>query len=150
MVGTDFFNNHQINFFEEEERYRINAFDWKSGFPEGFKKESPGFDAVIGNPPYVRQEGLADTKAYFLAHYQTFCSTADLYINFIEKGLGLLNENGIFGMIVSNKWLRAAYGRGLREFLKESLSSSNHRFSRPAGFFGSYGLNHYSSLLSPS
>lgn len=122
LVGTDLFNNHQINFLEEEDRYRINVFDWKSGFPEVFKKESPGFDAVIGNPPYVRQEGLGDTKAYFLAHYQTFCSTADLYINFIEKGLGLLNENGIFSMIVSNKWLRAAYGRGLREFLKKKAS----------------------------
>jgi len=117
LIGSDFYRNHQGNFFEEEERYRINVFDWETGFPEVFKGQSPGFDAVIGNPPYVRQEGLVREKSYYQSHYHTFCPTADLYVNFIEKGMSLLNRDGLFGMIVSNKWLRAAYGRPLREYL---------------------------------
>jgi len=104
----------------EEEMYRINPFDWEKEFPEIMKQG--GFDAVIGNPPYVRQEGLGDAKAYFQSHYKTFRPTADLYVNFIERGLGLLKKTGLFGMIVSNKWLRAAYGKPLREFLSSNAS----------------------------
>jgi hypothetical protein len=81
-----------------------------------------GFDAVIGNPPYVRQESLGDAKVYFQSRYKTFRPTADLYVNFIERGLNLLRKTGLFGMIVSNKWLRAAYGKPLREFLTNHVS----------------------------
>ena len=77
-----------------------------------------GFDVVIGNPPYVRQEGLGEAKQYFQQHYKTFTPTADLYVNFIEKELMLLKQSGLFGMIVSNKWLRTAYGKPLREYIK--------------------------------
>jgi len=122
LIGSDFYRNHQGNFFENEERYRINVFDWEKGFPEVFKGKNPGFDAVIGNPPYVRQEGLGKEKSYYQSHYQTFRPTADLYVNFIEKGLTLLNQEGWFGMIVSNKWLRAAYGQPLREYLTNRAS----------------------------
>ncbi|MFQ5853785.1 MAG: Eco57I restriction-modification methylase domain-containing protein, partial [Candidatus Binatia bacterium] len=104
----------------EEERYRINVFDWNAEFTEIMK--SGGFDAVIGNPPYVRQEGLGEAKEYYLMRYKSFRSTADLYVNFIEKGIRLLNKAGLFSMIVSNKWLRAAYGQPLREFLTNNGS----------------------------
>jgi hypothetical protein len=81
-----------------------------------------GFDVVIGNPPYVRQEGLKAYKEYYSQHYKAFTSTADNYVNFIEQGIKLLNRDGFFGMIVSNKWLRAAYGEKLRGFLLEKAS----------------------------
>ena len=81
-----------------------------------------GFDVIIGNPPYIRQEGLRADKGYYSKHYAAFCSTADIYVNFIEKGLQLLKPDGNFGMIVSNKWLRAAYGEGLRELLAKKAS----------------------------
>jgi len=55
-------------------------------------------------------------------HYKTFRSTADLYVNFIEKELGLIKKTGLFGMIVSNKWLRASYGQPLREYLVDDVS----------------------------
>jgi hypothetical protein len=105
---------------DEEEMRRVNPFDWEKEFSEIMA--DGGFDAVIGNPPYVRQEGLGDGKAYYESHYDTFVATADLYVNFIEKGLRLLKSTGLFGMIVSNKWLRTAYGRPLRRFLAEEAS----------------------------
>jgi len=105
---------------DEEEMRRVNPFDWEAEFPEVMA--AGGFDAVIGNPPYVRQEGLGAAKAYYHSHYKTFRPTADLYVNFIERGLGLLKKTGLFGMIVSNKWLRAAYGQPLRQFLADDVS----------------------------
>jgi hypothetical protein len=122
LIGSDFYHGQQLGIFDEEERLRINVFDWDKEFPKIFSGLNSGFDAVIGNPPYVRQEGLGGSKEYFQSHYKTFCPTADLYVNFIEKGLGLLNKTGLFGMIVSNKWLRTAYGRSLREFLAQDVS----------------------------
>ncbi|GAI56268.1 unnamed protein product, partial [marine sediment metagenome] len=128
--GPDFYQDKQLNLLDEEERYRINAFDWNAEFPEVFapspagrgQGEGSGFDVVIGNPPYVRQEELGAAKAYYQSHYKTFRSTADLYVNFIEKELSLIKKTGLFGMIVSNKWLRAAYGQPLREFLADGVS----------------------------
>jgi hypothetical protein len=86
--------------------------------------EKGGFDCIVGNPPYVRQEELGDLKEYFQLHYKTFQPTADLYVNFIEKGLSIIKPTGKFGMIVSNKWLRAAYGGPLRKFLTEKSTIS--------------------------
>jgi len=101
---------------DQNEHRRINPFDWAVEFNETMKRG--GFDAVIGNPPYVRQEGLGDDKSYYSARYETFVPTADLYVNFIEKALKLTRSSGRFGFIVSNKWMRARYGQGLRRFLK--------------------------------
>jgi hypothetical protein len=120
LIGPDFYQGKQMNLLDSEETYRINPFDWQKEFPEIMK--AGGFDVVIGNPPYVRQEGLGDAKTYFLSHYKTFRPTADLYVNFIERGIGLLKKTALFGMIVSNKWLRAAYGKPLREFLGNNAS----------------------------
>jgi len=102
--------------FDEEERYRINVFDWQSEFKEIF--DAGGFDAVIGNPPYVRQEMLSEFKTYFQAKYTTYHGVADLYVYFIEKGISLLKPGGVFSYIVANKWMRANYGETLRRWLK--------------------------------
>jgi hypothetical protein len=73
---------------------------------------------VIGNPPYVRQEGLGKFKGYFQNHYKAYHGIADLYVYFIERGLSLLQDNGVFSYVVANKWMRANYGRPLRKWLK--------------------------------
>jgi REP element-mobilizing transposase RayT len=86
---------------------------------EACNPQTGGFDAVIGNPPYVRQEGLGKFKAYFEAHYQSYQGMADLYTYFVEKGLSLLRLGGLFSYIVANKWMRANYGLNLRRFLKK-------------------------------
>jgi predicted type IV restriction endonuclease len=116
LIGPDYFEGQLLP--DEEEMRRVNPLDWEKEFPEIMK--AGGFDAVIGNPPYVRQEGLGQDKGYYESHYDTFVPTADLYVNFIEQGLRLLDSAGLFGMIVSNKWLRTAYGRSLRRLLRDS------------------------------
>jgi type I restriction-modification system DNA methylase subunit len=91
------------------------AFKWNEKFGEIMKEG--GFDVVIGNPPYVRQEELGEIKPYLEANYETYQGTADLFVYFFEKELKILKEDGYFGMIVSNKWLRAGYGKNLRRLL---------------------------------
>jgi len=117
LIGTDFFEQKQVEPFNFEEQKRINPFDWVTEFSEIMV--AGGFDAVIGNPPYVRQESLKGVKEYFQTHYKTYHGVADLYVYFIEKGISLLRPNGIFSYIVANKWLRANYGTPLRKWLKE-------------------------------
>jgi type I restriction-modification system DNA methylase subunit len=98
-----------------DEVKRINPFDWEKEFEPVMA--AGGFDAVIGNPPYVRQESLKDQKKYFETHYVVYQGTADLYAYFIEKGISLLHPKGLFSYIVANKWMRANYGKPLRKFL---------------------------------
>jgi len=97
-------------------------FHWQLEFPEVFLdeneyKKNAGFDAVIGNPPYIRQEGLGEDKPAFKALYTVFNSIADLYTYFIERSHMLLRREGRFSMITANKFMRANYGAALREFL---------------------------------
>jgi hypothetical protein len=117
LIGPDFYDGELPGLLDDEDRYRINCFDWKAEFPEVFA--AGGFDAVIGNPPYVRQESLGDFKPYFQGHYRVYDGVADLYAYFIEKGVDLLRPTGYFSYIVANKWLRAGYGRPLRRWMKE-------------------------------
>ena len=114
LVDTDFYDT-QLDFGDEK---KIKPFNWQKAFPDVFSKG--GFDAVIGNPPYVRQELLGDQKEYFAKTYLVYDGMADLYSYFIEKGIGLLKPNGLFGIIVANKWMRANYGEPLRKWLKKT------------------------------
>jgi hypothetical protein len=99
------------------------AFDWQATFPQVFK--DGGFDVVVGNPPYVRQEWISPIKPYLQANYRTFHGMADLYVYFYELGLRLLRPGGRLGFVVTNKWMKAGYGEPLREFFgKESWVES--------------------------
>ena len=104
-----------------EELDRIKPFDWHSP-REGFGDimAAGGFDAVIGNPPYVRMETFKELKNYLKARYACHAERADLYAYLIERAHQLLRPQGRFGMIVSNKFLRASYGQPLREFLRRN------------------------------
>jgi len=103
--------------------YRKNRakpfFLWKLYFSEVFLRPDPGFDVVIANPPYVRQESIKEQKAYFKEHYRVYQGTADLYVYFVERGVNLLAAGGEFAYILPNKWMRANYGKPLRAWLKE-------------------------------
>ena len=119
LIGPDIFD--QGSLFADEERDRINAFDWDSevaGF--GSIMKEGGFDCVIGNPPYVRQEALSRMKDYFSRHYEAFDGVADLYVYFMEKDLTVLNDGGWFSIIVSSGFLRTKFANPLRAFLKRS------------------------------
>jgi type I restriction-modification system DNA methylase subunit len=102
-------------------------FHWELEFPEVFyqengqRKENPGFDVVLGNPPYVRQEQLKESKDHFRAAFTVYDSIADLYVYFYEISHRLLRQHGRFGMITSNKFMRAAYGEALREYLTKGI-----------------------------
>lgn len=93
------------------------AFKWRQEFKRIM--DDGGFDIVIGNPPYVRQEELLAIKPYLESSYQVYHSMADLFVYFFEREFKLLKEGGYFGMIVSNKWLKAGYALGLRRFLSK-------------------------------
>jgi len=106
---------------EEAGTFYREAFEWRFEFPEVLDEEGRfvGFDVVIGNPPYVRQEALGDLKPYLKKHFDVYAGTADLYAYFIEQGVKLLRENGYFHYIVANKWMRANYGKPLRTWLQQ-------------------------------
>ncbi len=88
--------------------------------PEWMFQLADGFDMVIGNPPYVRQEKIKDLKPLFKKNYQCFTGVADLYVYFYERSIKLLKPEGIFAFITSNKWYRANYGENLREWMNRN------------------------------
>lgn len=167
LIGPDFYQQQQIPLLDEEERYRVNVFDWVAEFPQVFRRpETPGelretaaaspldytapgvplhgaysrkkvkaseallpaappqpeweggFDVVIGNPPYVRQESLSEFKAYFENHYEAYDGVADLFAYFMEKAVKLLAPGGRFSYIVSSSFLRTTYAEALRGVLR--------------------------------
>ncbi|WP_219026336.1 class I SAM-dependent DNA methyltransferase [Helicobacter pylori] len=97
-----------------------NAFEWRFEFPEVLDDEGDflGFDCIIGNPPYIRQEHIKDLKPLLQKQYHDFYnSTADIYTYFFALAYHLLKEKGFSAFITSNKYARAKYGAKLREWL---------------------------------
>ena len=86
------------------------ASEWMFGINDGF-------DIVIGNPPYVRQEKIKELKPTLKDRYDCYTGTADLYVYFYERGFQMLRNNGVLTYISSNKYFRSAYGKKLRDFL---------------------------------
>ncbi len=91
---------------------------WRQRFPVAMAEG--GFDVVLSNPPYVRQEWIAKDKPFFEKHYRAYDGVADLYVYFYELGIKLLKPGGRLGFVVTNKWMRAGYGEPLRRFFGES------------------------------
>jgi type I restriction-modification system DNA methylase subunit len=117
LIGSDFYDD-QLDLFPEQIK-KINAFGWKEGFPEIFKYG--GFDAVIGNPPYVLgRETFEDrVKEYFASKYMSYGGKFDLYIYFTEKALSLLSNKGRFGFIIPNTILVNENAMKLRKGILE-------------------------------
>lgn len=120
LIGPDWNDGKQMDLLSGVDQARVNAFDWPAEFPAIMK--GGGFDAVIGNPPYVRMEGFKELKSYLREHYESHDERSDLYAYFVERSHQLLRRGGRFGMIVSNKFLRANYGAPLREYLRKSAA----------------------------
>jgi hypothetical protein len=101
--------------------YRKKKKDTKAVSPPARPMEPEwegGFDAVIGNPPYVRIQGFPpDQIRYLTSHYHSATGNCDLYVSFVERGYALLQEGGELGFIVPNKFFRTNYGQGLRGLL---------------------------------
>lgn len=82
-----------------------------------------GFDLVIGNPPYLRVQGIQKTQPeampYYRQHFNSAQGNFDLYALFIERGYELLDSNGHFAYIVPHKFFQASFGEGLRRLLTQ-------------------------------
>ncbi len=107
-------------------------FHWELEFPEVFYGKRPGtqnaverlpdagFDAVVGNPPYIRIQGMSDEDvSYFGTRYLSAKGKFDIYLPFIEHGLLLTACAGVLGFIIPNKFVTADYGSGIRTLLSE-------------------------------
>ncbi|MFB1346225.1 type IIG restriction enzyme/methyltransferase [Helicobacter pylori] len=123
VVGLEHFNRYVLTSYkdlqDENERY-ANALEWRFEFPEVLDDEGDflGFDCIIGNPPYIRQEQIKDLKPLLQKQYHDFYnSTADIYTYFFALSFHLLKEKGFSAFITSNKYARAKYGAKLREWL---------------------------------
>jgi adenine-specific DNA-methyltransferase len=105
-----------------------NAFEWRFEFPEVLNDNGQfvGFDVVIGNPPYIRQEEFIELKPYLKSKFEVFNSMADILTYFVELGFSLLKDKGIFQFIISGKFTRATYGNLLRKFLSENTSLTHY------------------------
>ena len=178
LIGPDFYQQSELPLLTDEEKYRINVFDWHAEFPGIFGRKtttgedstgelretaSPldytapgvplhgsysykkkkgekavsiplpvepewegGFDAVIGNPPYVRIQGFPRNEIdYLTQRYRSANGNCDLYVSFIERGFTLLSQQGRLGLIVPNKFFKTDYGRGLRGLLSRRKAVSD-------------------------
>ncbi len=134
LIGSDAYRYQQLSLLPEEDRYRVNVFDWETAFPEVFKVDAAsrrvgiggdaastlsGFDAIIGNPPYIRIQTMKEWAPVEVELYKSLYRSAaagnyDIYVVFVEKALSLLNKSGRLGFILPHKFFNAQYGEALR------------------------------------
>jgi type I restriction-modification system DNA methylase subunit/predicted type IV restriction endonuclease len=127
LIGTDFYNNGgQGELFDIKTKRDINAFDWKAEFSAIFKGKNAGFDAVIGNPPYVRvrifKEDHPHEAAYFERVYKCATHVWDIYLLFFERAVQLLKDGGHTSFIVPIQTLHQPNCLSLREMLLKNTS----------------------------
>jgi type I restriction-modification system DNA methylase subunit/predicted type IV restriction endonuclease len=124
LIGPDYFAGQLLP--DEEELRRVNPFDWEKEFPEVMK--AGGFDVVVGNPPYLRIQGLqehyGDQIGYLTRHFESAVKRFDLYLLFAERGFTLLRRQGRLGFICPHKFLNSDFGSGFRAFLVDNSALS--------------------------
>ena len=150
LIGPDYWDGILPEMISEEDRARVNTFNWQAAFPEVFDPLRPlgtslksagektlrqgagadlgeagrGFDAVVGNPPYIRiqamQEWASEQVEFYKRRYKSASKgNYDIYVVFVEKALSLLNKNGLLGFILPHKFFNAQYGEPLRSIVSE-------------------------------
>jgi len=148
LIGPDFYDGQQfsLGLLDEEELYRINAFDWAAAFPDIVNWG--GFDAVIGNPPYVDVKILGnDIKDALADRYDSATRRFDLYIPFVEKCLLLVQHTGLVSFIMPTMFMRRDYGIDLRKTILEHAGlecivdfGTNQIFQRATNYVGVFTL----------
>jgi len=103
-----------------EKQFSNKIFLYKLFFKEVI--DSGGFNILIGNPPYLRVQGIdKEASQQYKKEYKSATGSYDLYVLFVEKGLSLLAKDGILNYIMPHKWINSAFGKGLRELSKDNL-----------------------------
>ena len=100
-----------------------NSLEWMFEFPEVLDEKGRfvGFDAIIGNPPYVQLQSMGEmSDVYSKRDYSCYNKSADLYCLFVERAYSLLKKNGYFSFIMPNKWMLVDYGKELRQFMSQT------------------------------
>jgi hypothetical protein len=131
LSKTDFDNywdkkNGALFSCDEDVAFRMNAFDWSSetrGFGRALAAR-PGFDCIIGNPPYIRVQELnrwaPEECEFYKRRYRSAAKgNYDIYVVFIERALELLADDGLLGFICPHKFWQAAYGEGIRKIVAD-------------------------------
>ncbi len=128
LVDDSYFQFHPEAVENDELHFKLKPFNWKEEFT--FLEQRNGFDAIVGNPPYVRIQNIikfsaeeikffqSDVSGYTVAEAETF----DKYYLFIQRAIGLLNENGVLGYIVPHKFFIVKGGKALRAFITSHSS----------------------------
>ena len=102
------------------------AFNWQNEFPKVF--ERGGFDVVVGNPPYIRKQGLMEHYPemciYYESNYKSATANYDIYALFMEKTFDLINDKGIVSFILPHKFLIADFGNGIRQYFIDNKAVS--------------------------
>jgi hypothetical protein len=136
LIGPDYYDGQQLTmgFTDNEERYRVNAFDWKGAFPQVFAQG--GFDAVIGNPPYGAELSTEDIE-YTRLKFEVISKDVDSYALFIERSANLCKVGGKISMIVPTGWYSGARFSKLRRLIA-SLTDPEIIINLPYDIFSAW------------
>ncbi len=120
LIENDFYSYDQQTFFDLEDKIKVNAFNWEGEFSQILNNE--GFDAIIGNPPYIRIQSLQENNPrqaeYLKKHYKSASKgNYDIYVVFLEKSFSLLKKSGLLGFILPHKFFQAKFAEPIRELL---------------------------------
>jgi len=98
------------------------AFNWNEEFKDIM--QGGGFDVIIGNPPYLRIQGLKENMnnetSYFEKSYKAATGRYDIYVLFIERAFNLLKPNGKLCFILPNKFINSDFGKGIRKVIADN------------------------------
>ncbi len=124
LIGPDFYDDTQLDLLDDEERYRINAFDWEREFEEIMK--DGGFDAVIGNPPWRDIKGMDPVLVdYYFERYSTTHNRMNIYATFLHKAIDLVNTKGFLGFITPSSYFTQSSYEKLRDYLLNDSTPIN-------------------------
>jgi type I restriction-modification system DNA methylase subunit len=124
LIEFDFLSQQPL--VTDADKEKINPFEWRSK-TTGFGNiigEKDGFDAIIGNPPYIRIQTMKEWSPMEVDYYPQKFKTAasgnyDIYVLFVERAIQLLSDKGLFGFIMPHKFFQAEYGVNLRKLIAD-------------------------------
>lgn len=120
LIGQDFYRDDTRKKLSQKKRRAINAFDWQVEFSSTM--QSGGFDAIVGNPPYIRVQRIDPEQVeYLFSRYATPSSKTDLSQLFMERSLELISPIGLVGFICTSQWMTTDYGKKMRGLLSRGL-----------------------------